>query len=146
MKTLGAILIVIVAMTACQTKKKDVSEKHAALVQELKAEKEAMEKTISVVHHLLDSIEQAINDPGKAVSPEKDPHRRLRNVHLHILKQEAELRKTKNKADAYLMMMDALKSEADIRESHIQMLSDSITRITIPVSANLRSHLDAGRN
>ena len=133
------ILLIICSVFACNHKPVSTIEKERMAIAELKKQNEALQASIDHVDTMLDSIYRTMNCVAK-VSEEKHGTsvEKLGEINAFILQttsqlqyQEHQIRKIKNEAQAYLMMMDALKSEAEIRESHLQNLSDSLNEFKV---------------
>lgn len=141
------ILLILCSALACNHKPVSSIEKERIAIAELQKQNEALQASIDHVDTMLDSIYRTMNCVAKvSVDQHGTSVDKLGEINAFIMQttsqlqyQETQIRKIKNEAHAYLMMMDALKSEAEIRESHLQNLTDSLSEFKVVAENNVSS-------
>jgi len=141
MKRFGMLLVIFSAI-ACNNNTESRKEQERIVIAELQKQNQALLTSMQEVDLMLDSINQTLRCVAKeGLSDNSTSTERLVEINAFIQQaastmkyQEQQIRNIKIEAEAYLMMMDALKSEAEIRESHLMNVTDSLQ--TFKVLAN----------
>ena len=129
---LVGILFVTLLVIACNKKKQSL-EKDLVVIAELEMKNQSLQKSLQEIDTMLDSINYTLCVEKETHSKELSSAEKLSKINTYVKQtalrlkdQERQIRNIKIEADAYLMMMDALKSEAEIREGYVQHLTDSL--------------------
>ncbi|HYC84676.1 MAG TPA: hypothetical protein VEB86_05610 [Chryseosolibacter sp.] len=131
---IAMIVLIGLCFTACDSRKLSrLQEQNDSLANEL-ASRDAMLRVIHQAAVLLDSIERRHgNIPNGDLPFHETFSVRLQQIHEHVkasemqkTKMQKELYVSRNEASAYMMMVDAMKGEVDIRDGEIETLADSV--------------------
>jgi Zn-dependent M16 (insulinase) family peptidase len=142
MKTVFLFPVTLVVCIACSSNQDSALNAQRKSLEAIKTEHQRLLKSIAEASTRLDSIEYYAkistasthhdgNDHAAIANRLKEVGAYVRSTEVKVAKLESALKAYRNKADAYLMMVDAMKGEIEIRDKEIDNLSDStLTRQT----------------
>lgn len=121
------LILFLLSLSACNTEREvELLSDARDSIKRLKSENAALLSTIQEAKSILDSI-----DAKYAIIDEKIPEQEsmvltlyqvknyLKNTDEHIVSLQHQLKRSRNEAEAYLLISDALKSELDFRDENI---------------------------
>lgn len=120
------LMLPLIFLLACSKPKSDSLAPLTDKLNSLEKQNRELHAELTVIGLVIDSIDLSLTKDSRSYNSTSLVGR-VRALKQSMEAKQKELKRVRNQANAYLMMMDALKSEAEIREALIENMNDSLS-------------------